>query len=303
MWKLTAKKGLVAAAFIVSCLTQSQAVSAQEQATVVAVNYPLQYFAERLMGEQAEVVFPVPNGVDPSFWRPSISDISAVQSADLVLLNGAGFATWVHRVSLSRSKIVNTSAGFSDRYIATESITHSHGDGGEHSHEGIASYIWLDPSLAQLQAEAIASAVVNRGLADEALVASRLAELRADLDALNATARTALSDAADTVMIATHPRYQYFAQAYGLTIVSLEWEAGAAPNAEELDDLRQMVSKEGARVLIWESRPSEEALASTEALGLTNVVMSPLAHRSGEAGFVSALGASVSALAEAVGAP
>ncbi|MEM9344283.1 MAG: metal ABC transporter substrate-binding protein [Pseudomonadota bacterium] len=251
---------------------------AQDKPRVVAVNYPLHYFAERILGDAVEVAFPVPEGVDPSFWRPSISDISDIQSADLILLNGAGFAAWIDRVSLPRSKIVNTSAGFKDSYIATETITHSHGDGGEHSHEGTATYTWLDPDLAALQAESIATAAVARGLVAEADIAPRLAALRAELEALDAEATAAVADLQDTILIATHPRYQYFARAYGVTIRSLEWEAGAAPTADQLATLEALATETGARVLIWESQPPAEALEATAALGLRNVVFDPLAN-------------------------
>ena len=46
--------------------------AAQERPTVVTVNYALSYFAERLGGGDIDVVFPVPDGVDPSFWRPAL---------------------------------------------------------------------------------------------------------------------------------------------------------------------------------------------------------------------------------------
>ncbi|MEO0678142.1 MAG: zinc ABC transporter substrate-binding protein, partial [Pseudomonadota bacterium] len=69
-----------------------QAATAQDRPEIMAVNYALQHMAQTLVGDAAEVTFPVPAGVDPSFWRPSVSDISAVQAADLILLNGAGFA-------------------------------------------------------------------------------------------------------------------------------------------------------------------------------------------------------------------
>jgi len=70
-------------------LLGATAATAQDPTRVVAVNYALKYFAERLLEDEAEVIFPVPQDVDPSFWRPSIADISQVQSADLILLNGA----------------------------------------------------------------------------------------------------------------------------------------------------------------------------------------------------------------------
>ncbi len=274
--------------------------AAQDRPRVVAVNYPLQYFAERLLGDAADVVFPVPSDVDPSFWRPSIADISMIQSADLILLNGAGFATWVDRVSLPRSRLVNTSAAMEDRFIVTESITHSHGDGGEHSHEGIASYTWLDPSLAVAQAEAVAAAIAARDLAPAEEVETRLAALRADLEALDAKARDALSDTQDVAMIATHPRYQYLARRYGLSITSLEWEAGAIPGAEEMADLRALVEQTGAQVLIWEAEPPAAAIEATAELGVQSITFAPLAHRPADGAYIQVFERALSALSEAV---
>ncbi|MDW3222385.1 MAG: zinc ABC transporter substrate-binding protein [Paracoccaceae bacterium] len=275
----------------------SSAAISQDRPRVVAVNYPLQYFAERLLGDSAEVVFPVPAGVDPSFWRPTIADISMIQSSDLILLNGASFATWVDRVSLPRSKLVNTSAAIEDQFIATKSITHSHGDGGEHSHEGIASYTWLDPSLALAQAQAIATTITARGLAPAGQVQARLAELEADLEALDAEAAMKLEGLAGVAIIATHPRYQYLARRYGLSLNSLEWEAGAMPDESGLSDLQTRIEETGAGILIWEAEPPAAAFEITSDLGLRNVVFAPLAHGVEGSGFTEAISDALSAMA------
>lgn len=272
--------------------------TAQDQTRVVAVNYPLQYFAQTLLGDEAEVVFPVPEGVDPSFWRPAISDISMIQSSDLILLNGAGFATWVDRVSLPRSKTVNTTAAIEDQFIVTESITHSHGDGDEHSHEGTASYVWLNPALAIAQAEAIASAVAARGLVPEAELTARLDDLRADLLALDAQGAELSASLAGTAIIATHPRYQYFADRYDLNITSLEWEAGATPTAKELADLTDMVAATGAKIILWEAAPADAAFEMATALGLQNVVFNPLARPTQGKSFVDVMSDAMGELAQ-----
>lgn len=270
--------------------------AAQDPPRVVVVNYALQYFTERLLDDTADVVFPVSADVDPSFWRPSIADISMIQSADLILLNGAGFATWVDRVSLPRSKVVNTTAGIEDQFIVTESITHSHGDGGEHSHEGLASYTWLDPALAIAQAEAIASAIIARELAQAGDVDANLAELRAELEALDEQTRIALDGLGDVAIIATHPRYQYFARRYGLSINTLEWEAGAMPNDAEIADLRALTTETQAQILIWEATPPVAAFELTQELGLQNVVFTPLAHGVNGHSFLDHIENAVSAL-------
>ncbi len=290
-------KHLLAACLV---LVASGSAMAQDRPRVVAVNYPLQFFAERLLGDAAEVVFPVPAGVDPSFWRPTIADISMIQSADLILLNGAGFATWIDRVSLPRSKLVNTSAAVDDMFIVTESITHSHGDGGEHSHEGLASYLWLDPMLAIAQAEAVAAAITARDLAPAAEVEAAMDALRSDLEALDDQTRAALGDLQGVSMIATHPRYHYFARRYGLSVTALEWEAGAMPGDSDMADLRRLAEDTGAQVLIWEAQPPAEAFEMTTGLGLRNVVFAPLAHGVAGQTYLETLAGAVAAMEEAL---
>ena len=57
---------------------------------IITVNYPLAYFAERILGDHGSVSFPAPADVDPAYWSPAPEIISEYQQADLVLLNGAG---------------------------------------------------------------------------------------------------------------------------------------------------------------------------------------------------------------------
>ena len=102
--------------------------------------------------------------------------------------------------------------------------------------------------------------------------------LRAELETLDATTQAALAGLKDVAIIATHPRYQYFAKRYGLTVSALEWEAGAAPNASEVADLAALMEQTGAQMLIWEAAPPAEALAMASDLGLKNIVFPPLAQ-------------------------
>ena len=196
--------------------------------------------------------------------------------------------------------MVNTSAGFKDRYITTESITHSHGDGGEHSHEGIATYTWMDPALAALQAEAIAKALIARRIADEADVQARLEALQGDLKVLDEAARKVAATLQDQEIITTHPRYQYFAAAYGLTVHAMEWEAGAAPTQDELADLVALGKKTGATSVIWEALPPPEALKATADLGFKSETF-PLQAHGGPDGFIETYRAALDRLAALAG--
>jgi len=298
MRKLTAARSVRLA---VSAATLSIApATAGETPRVAAVNHPLAYFAERLAGEEADVFLPVPQGADPAFWRPAVADITTLQAADLILLNGAGFARWTRRVSLPRARVVETARSFEDRFIATETVTHSHGPDGEHSHTGTAAFTWLDQEQAMLQAEAVAGALATRGIVPAETVDERLAGLVKDLRRLDALAAGLGSLAEGAVIIATHPRYQYLARAYGLHIRALEWEAGAAPDADQLAALKALVARTGATVLMWEAAPPEAARDAVRGIGLTDVVFPTLAMPVQDGDYLASFEAAVERLAAAL---
>jgi zinc transport system substrate-binding protein len=85
---------------------------------IITVNYPLAYFAERILGEHGNVSFPAPAGVDPAYWSPEPEIIAEYQQADLILLNGAGYAAWTANATLPRSRLVNTTAALTDQLIS-----------------------------------------------------------------------------------------------------------------------------------------------------------------------------------------
>ena len=132
----------LAAAFVLTSWAQSQA-----QPKVYVVNYPLQYFAERIAGDQVSVVFPAPPDGDPAFWNPDVETIAAFQAADLILVNGATYAKWLKTASLPKSKMVDTSRSFAADYIEIkDDAVHSHGPEGEHSHAGTGLHNLARPS-------------------------------------------------------------------------------------------------------------------------------------------------------------
>jgi zinc transport system substrate-binding protein len=276
--------------------------AAQASFTVAAVNYPLAWFAERLAGDLAEVIFPVPPGTDPSFWRPGIAEIAAFQSADLILLNGAGFAAWTQRATLPRSRIVNTSAAFEGAYIATETVSHSHGEAGEHSHTGTASYTWLDFGQALQQAVAIAEALRRVAPQAEDQIARNLDGLTADLEALDAEAREIGAGAAAHAVISSHPRYQYFGRAYGLTLDAVDWDASEPPSEAQWLELERLAQETGAGIFLWEAAPDADAMDRIRALGMANAVFPPLANRPDAGDFLSGMTSSLESLREAVAA-
>src|SRR5688572_18757842 len=88
----------------------AQQNSENEKIAVVASFYPLYEFASRVGGDRVEVSSLVPVGIEPHDWEPSLQDRLRVQSASMLVINGAGFESWAG--DLEAGMVVNTSEGF-----------------------------------------------------------------------------------------------------------------------------------------------------------------------------------------------
>ena len=277
---------------VILCAVLSAPVlaSGQNRLTVYVVNYPLQYFAQRIAGEHAEVTFPTTGDEDPALWQPTIEIIAGYQQADLILLNGANYAKWVDRVSLPHRKLVDTSASFRDHYIHVKAgTTHSHGPGGDHSHTGTAFTTWLDFNQAAEQARAIADAMTRKQPALEEVFVRNFTALEADLLALDKLIQSIVATRPDLPLMASHPVYQYFQRRYGLNLQSVMWEPGEVPGEVQWTGLERILKEHPARWMIWESEPHPQSVKRLRGMGVESIVFNPAANRSEAGDFLSVM--------------
>jgi zinc transport system substrate-binding protein len=243
------------------------------------VNYPLEYFAQRIAGDLLDVAFPAMVG-DPALWEPMAGEVARFQEADLILLNGAGYAAWATKVSLPSARIVDTGKPISDRFIRLEdAVTHSHGPGREHEHGGLAFTTWIDPELAIEQAGAILDAFERRWPEFADSFESGFSGLRRDLEALDADLKAITVEGKPRPLITSHPVYQYLERRYGLDARSVHWEPDQVPDETMIEELREVLSTHPAGWMVWENQPVPESVTMLTGLGLQSAVFDPCGNR------------------------
>ncbi len=269
---------------------------------VYVVNYPLQYFAERIGGDWVQVEFPAPADVDPAYWSPDGEIVSRYQDADLIILNGADYAKWVKTATLPMSRLVDTSMEIGDRLITAEgAMTHSHGPEGEHSHGEVAFTTWLDPTLALDQAHAIRQAL-SAALPDaEEEFHQRFDSLADDLLALDESMRQAFARVGGQPLLASHPVYQYLARHYGLNLASVHFEPDEFPSDGAWMDLRSLLAEHPAEWMLWEGEPMAETSSALSELGVRSLVFAPCGNAPEEGDYLTVMRDNVSNLLEAFG--
>jgi len=268
---------------LVACGNPQEEASSRKGGGIFVTSYPLEYLAERIAGDTLEIEFLAPPGIDPAFWMPGDEEVAALQAADLVLLNGATYEKWLDKVSLPSNKLVDTFAalGMTPLELPT-TVTHSHGEAGEHSHRGTDFNTWLDPQLAKGQARAIEAALTKIAPEHGELFAANAAKLAEDLDTLDEAfgeLGLEVDDLADWPLLASHPVYGYLARRHEWNLVALLWEPEVMPHDEEWQELAHTLEYHPARWMIYEDEPAPEIAAKLKELGISTVVFRPCGNR------------------------
>ena len=258
--------------------------------SVYVVNYPLQYFAERIGGDSVDVTFPAPTDGDPAYWSPEADVVTAYQKADIVLLNGAGYAKWVGKVSLPTSILVDTSKRLKDRLIAiTEDKSHIHGPEGKHEHGRLAFTTWLDPTLAVEQARAVRDALVAAKPDSREQLDSRFAELEKELLEIDRALKDVVSSAPTQRVVFSHPVYQYFDRKYALNGKRVHWEPGEMPTETMWQEFAKLRKEHAAQWMIWEGEPLPSIVKKLDAMGVKSIVFNPCGNRPEQGDFLAVM--------------
>ena len=292
---------LILAAFILlSCgeKKNQQEINTSQKPKVAVVNYPLKYFTTRITDNVVDVVYPVPGDIDPAYWEPEPQQVELYQTADLILLNGADYAKWIEKVSLPKTKIINSSLALKDNFIKLqEGITHSHGPKGKHEHEGFAFTTWLNFKYAIIQAEAIKDALIKLLPDSKNNFEKNFTSLKDDLEKLDKR-MTEISSNISKPIIASHPVYQYLAEGYNINIISVHWEPTDMPDEIEWEKFDKLLKANPTNIMIWEDEPLSEVKQELLKRGIRLVVFNPGANTPVNSDFLDIMNTNIVNLGE-----
>ncbi len=270
--------------------------------TIYTVNYPLRYFAERMAPAGVRVVFPVPEGMDPAFWKPSAGAVRAYQAASLILLNGAGYARWTRYATLPQARMVVTADGCRDGYLRTEqSVRHQHGPEGAHAHAELAFTTWLDLRLAACQASRIRDALIERVPNAKDSISAGFESLERDLLDLDERLQIVGNALGDQPLLGSHPVYPYLANAYGLSIQSLHLEPDQELSDDDWKTIDAILKQDRAKWMLWEAPPLKATEAGLLERGVTPIVFDPAGQTPSKGDFLSVMQANADRLECAAG--
>lgn len=209
----------------------------EDRIRVVATTGMIRDIVEQVAGEHAQVAGLIGTGVDPHLYKPTVTDVKKLQSADMVFYNGlkleGKMGDILDKIRESGKPVVAISESLKERanYLIDE------GEGHADPH------IWMD-----VKGWMEAVRAVNQALADFA--PQHKSDFQSATDAyltqlvqLDAYCKKALATIPENqrILVTAHDAFNYLARAYGLKVrgiqgLSTESEAGVR-EIEELVNL------------------------------------------------------------------
>jgi zinc transport system substrate-binding protein len=249
--------------------------TSRSKPVVITSNYPLYFFTHEIAGESIKVIFPTIEG-DPAMWAPTGPDVAQLQNADLLVLNGAGYESWLAFTTLPGGHSLDTTAQVQAMLLPIENAAvHQHGPAGEHSHQGTAFTTWLDPLLAIEQARAIMHGFTQLNSEQSDLFRTNFERLKQKLTELDQSMEQAFAELGDQPVIFSHPVYQYLQHRYGINARSTHWEPEVEPGTREWIDFGNLLRQHPAKLMIWEAPPLEPVREKLRQRDIHVVVFSP----------------------------
>ncbi len=275
------------------CLLPLSGCAKQEPAEIVATTKPVYDFTAALcQGTDLTVSLLVTEQLSCLHdYTLQVSQMRAVESAQMVILSGAGLEDFLGDALKDAACIVDSSAG-----ISLHCGGHDH-EGHHHEHD---PHIWLSVANARAMAENICRELTARYPRHKDAFASNLAALQERFDELDAYGTEALSGLKSRELITFHDGFSYFADYWGLHILhALEEESGSEASAGELKELITLVRDNRIRAIFTEENGSTSA-ANTVAAE-TGIGVYPLSMGMSEMDYFETMYHNIDTVKEALG--
>ena len=225
--------GLAVGSLLVACTTGSGAspVNSQGDAPgridVVTTTTVFADLVKHVGGDRVNVTSLVPKGGEVHTFEPRPSDLTALERAKVVFMNGVGLDDWMTRMlqqTATNAPVIRLGENL-------PGVTYITGDEGPNPH------LWMNVAYARMYVGRIADALSAAEPAAASVFATNAKAYDAQLATLDGWVRDRIGTipADHRRLVSFHDAFPYYDQAYGLTIVGVVVPApGQDPSAGQI---------------------------------------------------------------------
>lgn len=248
MKKLLLKINILCLAFFCVLLSgcKSIAPDQSQKLSVVAVNFPQYDFARAVCGNMADVTMLIRPGAEVHGYEPSLSDIMAIQNADVFVYGGGESDVWVKRIlqSVNNPKLkvvalmdIPSLSLYSAEGTGVVLADHGHDHNHYHSHESAHlagdsdEHVWTSPKNAITIVNYLAECIAEADAENKDYYKANSAEYVKKLEQVDKKLLQTVKDAKNNVIaVADRFPFVYMAKDYGINYIAAF--SGCSPESD-----------------------------------------------------------------------
>jgi manganese/iron transport system substrate-binding protein len=227
---------------------------------VVATSTPIADWATQVGGDAIEVTSILQPGADPHVYEPVPADSIAFEQADLILYNG-------YNLEPNLIRLLNA-AGVDARRVAVGEVVPPL-DLEKEGKTVPDPHVWGDVGNAVPMVEAIRDQLIELDPDQAALFTENAAAYIAELKQLDGwiETQTATIPPNQRQLVTTHDAFQYYAQAYGLTVAGtlIGISTEEQPSARTVQALVQSIRDLGVPAIFAETTINPQLITTVAA--------------------------------------
>jgi zinc/manganese transport system substrate-binding protein len=214
-------------------------------------------------GDHLAVKTIVGPGGDCELYQPTAADVATVAASRAIFINDLNeeFEPWLE--PLLRQAVFKGTKVVVTRNVRTLTAEEEHPVSGRQLPTAIDQHAWLDPKNGVIYVHNIAAALLRLDPADAADYRARAAAYTKAIEAVDDWARAEMAavPAAKRRALSSHDSLQYIANAYGITLLSVNgWTNKSEPSAAELAKLAQRIRDDRVKALFLDSITDPRAM-------------------------------------------
>ena len=225
---------------------------------VLVVETFLADITQNVAGERVQVEALIPIGLDPHAFEPAPQDIARISSSQVLIVNGAGFESWLKPVLSNaggQHSVIEASAGLKSRAAregeGVEGKTGQVQDAGD-------PHFWLDPLNTIQYVNNIQAGLSQADPGGTETYAQNAAVYIQKLKDLDIWIRAQVEQVPPErrLMVTNHESLGYFADRYGFKIAGTilpSVSTDASPSAQELARLVDQIRLVGVKAIFLET--------------------------------------------------
>ena len=189
--------------------------------TIYTTVYPLQYFTERIGGEQVSAHSIYPPGSDEHTFEPSQKDMMKLADADLFFYIGHGLEGFAQKAENTLKNEDDHIAAIGEKIDVDHKDHTEQDDEDEHHHGDVNPHLWIDPVYAKELAEQILQQLTEVDPGHQAEYEENFQALATDLEQLDQDFASMAKQAKRKQFVVAHKAYSYWESRYGLEQIAI----------------------------------------------------------------------------------